>query len=387
VTKHRTPWAAGVAKVQPLADDTWELYDGNADWTQARDLAAEQPEKLAELQRLFLLEAARYNVFPLDDRVWERLNPDIAGRPTLVQGDTQVLFQGMGRLNENCVLNMRNKSHSITAELAIPDQDARGVIVNQGGTTGGLSLYVNDGCLCYGYSFCGFELTTVAADPSLPAGTHQVPIEFAYDGGGLGKGGDVTLFVDGDQVGPGRIPRTHPLSFSLDETTDVGRDTGAPVTPDYPVGDKRLHRHGPLGPPGGRRRQPRPPHRRPRPAPPGHDQTVVVDHPRLAGTVARRGCCRNDRFCDRLPSLPPGWLGIPRALTSCCGTSMATPGDPIGTIRTAAYLYSRASRSSGQECPWLTVTNRRRRDWNGTGAATSWRERPRSHHQATLASA
>jgi arylsulfatase A-like enzyme len=237
VTKHRTPWAAGVAKIQPLSDDTWELYDGNADWTQAHNLAAEQPEKLAELQRLFLLEATRYNVFPLDDRVWERLNPDIAGRPTLVQGDTQVLFQGMGRLNENCVLNIRNKSHTITAELAIPDQDARGVIVNQGGTTGGWTLYVKDGRLCYGYSFIGLEHTTIAADTPVPAGDHQVRAEFAYDGGGLGKGGTVTLYVDGQQAGSGRVPRTHPLSFSLDETTDVGRDTGAPVTGDYPAGD------------------------------------------------------------------------------------------------------------------------------------------------------
>jgi arylsulfatase A-like enzyme len=237
VTKHRTPWAAGVAKIQPLSDDTWELYDGNADWTQAHNLASEQPEKLAELQRLFLLEATRYNVFPLDDRVWERLNPDIAGRPTLVQGDTQVLFQGMGRLNENCVLNIRNKSHAVTAELAVPDQDAAGVIINQGGTTGGWTLYVTDGRLCYGYSFCGFEHTTITADTPLPAGAHQVRAEFAYDGGGLGKGGAVTLYVDGRQVASGHVPRTHPLSFSLDETTDVGRDTGAPVTPDYPAGD------------------------------------------------------------------------------------------------------------------------------------------------------
>ena len=180
----------------------------------------------------------------------------------------------IGPRNENRVLNLRNKSHSVTAELAVPDTDARGVIVNQGGTTGGWTVYVKDGWLCYGYSFIGLEHTTICADTPLPAGDHQVRVEFAYDGGGLGKGGTVTLYVDGQQVASGRVPRTHPLSFSLDETTDVGRDTGAPVSPDYPRRRQRLHRHRRLGPPGTRRRQPRPPHRRPRPAAPRHDQTV-----------------------------------------------------------------------------------------------------------------
>ncbi|MFJ3405616.1 sulfatase-like hydrolase/transferase [Promicromonospora sp. NPDC090134] len=236
VTKHRTPWAAGVAKVQDISDDVWELYDGSTDWTQAHDLAAEHPEKLEELQRLFLLEANRYNVFPLDDRVWERLNADIAGRPSLVVGSTQTLFPGMGRLNENCVVNTRNRSHSVTAEVTIPDAGADGVILNQGGTTGGWSLYVKNGRLTYAYSFCGFEITHIAAAKSLESGEHQVRAEITYDGGGLGKGTDVTLFVDGEPVGTGRVERTHPLSFSLDETTDVGVDTGAPVTSDYPIG-------------------------------------------------------------------------------------------------------------------------------------------------------
>lgn len=236
VTKHRTPWAAGVAKTQALDDDVWELYDGSNDWTQAHDLAAEQPARLEQLKRLFLVEAARYDVFPLDDRVWERLNPEIAGRPALVGGNSQTFFPGMGRLNENCVVNTRNKSHSVTASVVVPEAGAAGVLLNQGGTTGGWSLYVKDDRLVYAYSFCGFELTHVRADVPLTVGEHQLRAEFAYDGGGLGKGGDVALFVDGAPVGEGRIERTHPLSFSLDETTDVGCDTGAPVTTDYPVG-------------------------------------------------------------------------------------------------------------------------------------------------------
>jgi arylsulfatase A-like enzyme len=236
VTRHHTPWELHKAGV-PFDDDTWELYDGSTDWTQAHDLSKEQPAKLAELQRLFLIEAAKYNVLPLDDRMVERVNPELAGRPQLIQRNSLVLFPGMSSLNENCMLNLKNKSHSITAELVVPDHDARGVILNQGGITGGWALYLKDGRLAYHYSFLGLQRSTIAADQPLPAGQHQVRMEFAYDGGGLGKGGTATLFVDGDQVGAGRVERTHALEFSLDETTDVGRDTGAPVCDDYPAGD------------------------------------------------------------------------------------------------------------------------------------------------------
>jgi hypothetical protein len=233
VTKHRTPWEVHGAGV-PFDQDVWELYDGSTDWTQAHDLSKEQPDKLAELRRLFLIEAARYNVLPLDDRMVERVNPELAGRPQLIQGNSLVLFPGMRSLTENCMLNVKNKSHSITAELVVPDRDARGVLINQGGITGGWVLYVKDGRLAYHYSFLGVQHTAIAADQPLPTGQHQVRMEFAYDGGGLGKGGTATLYVDGDQVASGRVERTHAFNYSLDETTDVGRDTGAPVCDDYP---------------------------------------------------------------------------------------------------------------------------------------------------------
>jgi hypothetical protein len=236
VTRHHTPWELHRAGV-PFDDDVWELYDGSTDWTQAHDLSTEQPEKLAELQRLFLIEATKFNVLPLDDRMVERVNPELAGRPQLIQRNSLVLFPGMSSLNENCMLNLKNKSHSITAELVVPDRDARGVILNQGGITGGWALYVKDGRLAYHYSFLGLQRSTIAADQPLPAGQHQVRMEFAYDGGGLGKGGTATLYLDGDQFGSGRVERTHALAFSLDETTDVGRDTGAPVCDDYSADD------------------------------------------------------------------------------------------------------------------------------------------------------
>ncbi|MCG2840562.1 arylsulfatase [Sandaracinobacter sp. RS1-74] len=236
VTKHRTPWDF-YGQPPAFDDDVWELYDGNTDWTQSRDLAKERPEKLAELQRQFLFEATKYNVLPLDDRNAERLNPDIAGRPTLVHGTSQVFFEGMGRLNENSVINVLNKSHRVTALLEVPEGSANGVIINQGGIPGGWALYVKNRRLRYAYNHVGVTETIIAADAPIPAGEHNVSVDFKYDGGGLGKGAAIALYVDGKEVASGRVEQTHIVNFTLDETTDVGKDTGSPVTSDYRVGD------------------------------------------------------------------------------------------------------------------------------------------------------
>jgi arylsulfatase A-like enzyme len=233
VTRHGNPPWVVVGSQPPLKDDVWELYDTTKDWSQAHDLAALMPDKVEALKRLFELEASKYNVFPLDDRKAERANPDIAGRPTVVQGNTQLLFPGMHRLGENTVINTKNKSHSVTAEVEVPEAGARGVIVAQGGNMGGWSLYAHEGKLKYRYNFVGLLEFEVTASSPLPAGTHQVRMESAYDGGGLGKGSSVTLYVDGKQVGKGRIERTHAFLFSLDETTEVGCDVGEPVSDDY----------------------------------------------------------------------------------------------------------------------------------------------------------
>jgi arylsulfatase A-like enzyme len=233
VTRHSTPWDFG-AKLPAFDDDVWELYDTNTDWTQAHDLAATQPDKLAELQRLFLLEASKYNVFPLDDRRVERFNPDLAGRPQLIKGNRQLLFGGMGRLTENSVVNLKNKSHAVTAQIVVPDSGAQGVLIAQGGAFGGWSLYAtDDGRPAYCYNLFGLQRFKVTGDRSIPAGEHQVRAEFTYDGGGLAKGGTVTLFIDGEQVGQGRVEATQPMLFSPDETTDVGSDSATPVSDDY----------------------------------------------------------------------------------------------------------------------------------------------------------
>ncbi|MBM4465791.1 MAG: arylsulfatase [Chloroflexi bacterium] len=234
VTRHSIPWPVpGGLDLPPYDDDVWELYDTNTDWTQAHDLSKEMPEKLHELQRLFLIEAAKYNVLPLDDRRPERFNSDLAGRPVLIRGKSQLLFSGMGRLSENTVLNLKNKSHAVTAEVVLPDGAANGVIVAQGGGFGGWSLYAKDGRLKYCYNLLGIQRFYTEASSSLPAGKHQVRMEFNYDGGGLAKGGDVALYVDGNKVGEGRVDMTQPMTFSIDETLDVGCEGGSMVAEDY----------------------------------------------------------------------------------------------------------------------------------------------------------
>jgi arylsulfatase len=232
VTKHATPWEAA-ATLPALEDDVWELYDGAADPSQAHDLAAEQPERLAELQALFLAEAERHGVLPIDDRRVERLDPATAGRPTLVRGTSQTLYGGMGRLTEATMLNVKNRSHVVTARVTVPDGGAGGVIIAQGGAFGGWSLYALDGRLVYCHNFLGLRRFKVGAGSALPAGTHEVRMAFAYDGGGMGKGGAVTLSVDGAVVGEGRVEATVPIIYSLDETADIGRDTASPVSDDH----------------------------------------------------------------------------------------------------------------------------------------------------------
>ncbi len=231
-TKHRTPWE--ITGQPPFDEDTWELY-GPDDWTQAHDLAAEDPDRLAHLQRLWLIEATRYQVLPLDDRSVERFLASLAGRPELITGSSQLLFGGMRRLSENSVLNLKNRSHAVTAEVEVPGTGAAGVIVAQGGSFGGWSLYAVDGRLAYCHNLAGLRRFYARADSALPAGVHQVRLELAIDAPGLGPAATATLFVDGAPVGSGRIEGTVPLIYSGDETLEVGSDAGTPVSDEYPA--------------------------------------------------------------------------------------------------------------------------------------------------------
>jgi len=238
VTRHSTPWV--FVELPPFADDTWELYDTNTDWSQARDLAAEMPEKLEELKALFMEEARKYNVLPLDDRRVQRFNSDLAGRPVLIRDKSQLLFSGMGRLTENAVINIKNKSHSVTAEIQVPEGGAEGVIIAQGGAFAGWSLYVKNGRPKYCYNLFGLQRFYAEGGAEIPPGAHQVRLEFAYDGGGLAKGGTVSLYVDGANTGEGRVDGTVPMIFSGDETCDVGSDTASPVSDDYTAESSRF---------------------------------------------------------------------------------------------------------------------------------------------------
>ena len=239
VTKHATPWVA-MAELPAFTDDVWELY-GPDDWTQADDLSDRMPEKLRELQELFLAEARKYNVLPLDDRRVERFDATIAGRPQLVTGRHQILYGGMSRLTEATAINVKNVSHAVAAEIEVPTGGAAGVIIAQGGAFGGWSLYLrHDGVPVYCYNLMGLQVTKITGREAVPAGSHRVVMSFAYDGGGPGRGGGVSLLLDGETVAEGRLERTVPLVFSLDETCDVGRDGGLPVSDDYRAEDSEF---------------------------------------------------------------------------------------------------------------------------------------------------
>ena len=239
-TKHRTPW--GGAPDGPLDEDKWELYHVAEDFSQANDLAASNPTKLAELQGLFMDEAIKYDVLPLDDRTYERFNAAIAGRPDLMGDRTSItLYPGMTHMTENTFINVKNRSHTITAEVEIFQGGGEGVILAQGGRFAGWSLYMKDGKVSYVYNWFGRERYTITAPEPLAPGKATIRYEFAYDGGDKpGAGGTGTITVKGQKVAEGRIGKTTAFIFSADETADVGMDEATPVTEDYAEGDNEF---------------------------------------------------------------------------------------------------------------------------------------------------
>lgn len=228
-TIHKAPWETKPRRA--LDDDSaWELYDTRQDFSLVNDLSAKHPDKLKEMQALFLSEASKNHALPIDDRSIERVNAELVGRPDLMAGRTSIsLAEGMTGMTENVFLNIKNKSKTITAEIDVPEgREANGIIMVQGGRFGGWALYVKDGIPAYDYNFLGLERFTVTGTEKLKAGKSTLRFEFAYDGG-LGKGGLGTLYVNDTKVGEGRIERTQPMIFSADETADVGIDLATPV--------------------------------------------------------------------------------------------------------------------------------------------------------------
>jgi arylsulfatase len=228
-TIHRAPWEPKPRR--RLTEDIWELYDTRNDFSLVNDLSVKYPERLAELQALFMYEAEKNHALPIDDRVFERFIPAMVNRPDLMAGRSSLtLAEGMTGMTENVFLNIKNKSKTITAAVEVPEgATAHGAIIVQGGRFGGWALYVKDGVLAYDYNFLGLQRFTVAASEKLKPGKSNIRLEFAYDGGGLGKGGVGALYINDRKVGEGRIERTQPAVFSADETADVGIDLATPV--------------------------------------------------------------------------------------------------------------------------------------------------------------
>ena len=231
-TIHRAPWEK--VPRQKLQEDIRELYDARNDFSLVNDLAATNRKKLKELQGIFMKEATKYRVLPIDDRLLERLVPATAGRPDLMGERTSLtLSEGMNSMSENVFINIKNRSLSITAEVEIPDGGANGVILAQGGRFGGWTLYLKEGKPTYCYNFVGMQEYKVSAPQALAAGKATVRVNFDYDGSGVGKGGTATILVNGEKVASGRIERTQMAIFSADETAGVGMDDATPVTTDY----------------------------------------------------------------------------------------------------------------------------------------------------------
>jgi hypothetical protein len=224
------PWA-------PVRDENWnpdhavwELYKIDEDFSQAKDLAAENPEKLRELQDLWWAEASKYSVLPLDWRATIRMNAEAMGRPNPAGKRTKaVYYEGMTALPGAACLPMLNKSFSITAEVDLPDDKTSGMIITQGGSEGGYGLYLRDGKPVFVYNFLSFERPTFSGENALPAGKTTIAVDFKYDGGGMGKGGDITLKAGGKKVAGGRIEHTVPIQFAIFEGLDIGLDNGSPV--------------------------------------------------------------------------------------------------------------------------------------------------------------
>jgi arylsulfatase A-like enzyme len=225
-TIHKAPWEAKPRHA--LAEDVWELYNVNEDFSLANDLADKNPEKLEELKQKFMEEAAKYNVLPIDDRSIERFDPVIAGRPDLMNGRTKlILYEGATGIPENAFINVKNTSLTLTAEIDVP-ANASGVILCQGGDFGGWTLYMLNGKPAYTYNFVGLELYTVQTNQKVLPGKHSLKFDFAYEGG-RGGGGTGTLYLDNNKIGEGIIAKTNSNTFGIDESADVGIDQNTPV--------------------------------------------------------------------------------------------------------------------------------------------------------------
>ncbi|GAP44000.1 sulfatase [Lentimicrobium saccharophilum] len=238
-TRHSIPWL--MVELPSLENDVWELYHVDEDFSQANNLAQSNPEKLKELQDLFMEEAIKYHVMPIDDRRVERFNAEIAGRADIM-GDREslTLYEGMTGIMENVFINNRSKNYTILAEVELMDSKTDGVIISQAGRFGDWSLYMKNGNVHHDYNFFGLEHTNIASSRVLEAGKHLIKYEFLVDEPKPGTGGNCTLYIDGQKVAEGYIPKAQPFANSGDEGVDVDTDNETNVTNKYKEGDNKF---------------------------------------------------------------------------------------------------------------------------------------------------
>lgn len=226
-TIHRPAWSQKPS--QTLQNDTWELFNTMQDYSLSKDLSASEPARLTAMKALFMQEAEKYHVLPLDDRLMERTNAELMGRPTVMGNRKVVTYgEGMKGMGTDIFIDLRNTSYTIDAEVEL-GSNGNGVIVAQGGRFGGLSLHVKDGRPIFTYNYLGLETMQIKADQPLPAGKYTITYDFAYEGGGFGKGGIGVIKVNGTKVAEGRLDKTQPGIFSVDDLADIGLDEGTPV--------------------------------------------------------------------------------------------------------------------------------------------------------------
>ena len=234
-TIHRPAWMQ--KPLNTLQNDKWELFNTNEDYSLANDLSAQNADKLKEMQTLFMKEAERYHVLPLDDRLLERTNAALMGRPTVMGERKSVTYgEGMRGMGVDIFIDLRNTSYTITADVEVK-ANANGVIVAQGGRFGGLSFYLKNGKPSFTYNYLGMQSMSIMAPQGLPAGKYQLVYDFTYDGGGPGKGGLATISANGTKIAEGRLEKTQPGIFSVDDLADIGVDDGTHVA-DYGASSK-----------------------------------------------------------------------------------------------------------------------------------------------------
>lgn len=229
------PWLMGKEAMPDVVNGyNWELYNLNEDYSQADDLAAKMPEKLQEMKELFLVEAAKYNVFPLDNSILQRI---LTARPSATAGRNVFTYTGtISGLPTSNAPSILNKSWTITADIEVPQDGGDGMLVTEGGRFGGYGLYLLKGKPVFLYNFVDIARFRWEGPDVLSPGKHSLVFDFKSDGPQFGNGGTGTMTVDGKQVAQQAIPHTVPIIFPWDETFDVGVDTRTGVEDaDYQV--------------------------------------------------------------------------------------------------------------------------------------------------------